>query len=318
MPGGRGAGASTAPAPDETVEPGEDKPKLGLSMPQLIGGSLAAVSSAVVASFLGVAGTLIGAALASIVTTVSSAVYTQAARSAGARVTNRLGPVADSEDAATTDKAVSTTTQATTKLPTADATVPVSTTAYLEKDTGEYVVTAARKPWWRARMPQIALGSVAIFLVSMAALTGIEMALGHPVSNASTSGTSVTKVVSDVSGTSSDSTAPSDTQTTPSDEKPAGTQPSDGSSAPSDEQTPADEQSAPAGGSDAGQTATTDSGAGDQSTQDSGSVDGGTNPGGSDQGGADQGGADQGGANENGGAAPQAPAPPAAPGGAAS
>jgi hypothetical protein len=62
----------------------DDKPKqlLGLSGTQTIGSALAAVTSALVGSFLGVAGTLIGAALGSVVATVGAALYARTLSSA--------------------------------------------------------------------------------------------------------------------------------------------------------------------------------------------------------------------------------------------
>lgn len=62
----------------------DDKPKqfLGLSGTQTIGSALAAVASAVVGSHLGVAGTLVGAALGSIVATVATALFTRTLSSA--------------------------------------------------------------------------------------------------------------------------------------------------------------------------------------------------------------------------------------------
>src|ERR687890_1245594 len=51
--------------------------RLGLSTSQVAGSALAAVSSAVLLSTLGVAGTVIGAAVGSIAATVGSAVYTR-------------------------------------------------------------------------------------------------------------------------------------------------------------------------------------------------------------------------------------------------
>lgn len=47
----------------------------GLSWPQLIAGALAAMTSAWVASYLGVAGTIIGAAVGSLVASIASAMY---------------------------------------------------------------------------------------------------------------------------------------------------------------------------------------------------------------------------------------------------
>jgi hypothetical protein len=62
----------------------DDKPKqfLGLSGTQTVGSALAAVTSALVGSFLGVAGTLIGAALGSVVATVGAALYARTLSSA--------------------------------------------------------------------------------------------------------------------------------------------------------------------------------------------------------------------------------------------
>src|SRR6478735_802921 len=51
--------------------------KLGIDWLKTIAGALAAVSSAVLLSTLGAAGTIIGAALGSVVVTVGGALYTQ-------------------------------------------------------------------------------------------------------------------------------------------------------------------------------------------------------------------------------------------------
>ena len=54
-----------------------DEPKNGLSFPQIIAGALAAASAAIASSWLGVAGTVIGAAVVSVVASVGSALYTR-------------------------------------------------------------------------------------------------------------------------------------------------------------------------------------------------------------------------------------------------
>ena len=51
------------------------KPALQLSAAQIITGALASVSAAVVASTFGVTGTLLGAALSSVVSTIAAALY---------------------------------------------------------------------------------------------------------------------------------------------------------------------------------------------------------------------------------------------------
>ena len=67
----------TTVRPDTTV----DQPKgFTLNPVQVAAGALAAVSSAVGASFFGVAGTLIGAALGSVIASVSTALYTESLR----------------------------------------------------------------------------------------------------------------------------------------------------------------------------------------------------------------------------------------------
>lgn len=66
--------STTAPA-DQTQQTEKKEKLLDLSVPQLGAGALAAVTAAVLGSNLGVAGTLGGAAAASVVTSVSSALY---------------------------------------------------------------------------------------------------------------------------------------------------------------------------------------------------------------------------------------------------
>jgi hypothetical protein len=63
------------PAPSD-----REKNEGQLSALQVAAGALAAVSAAVVASFFGVAGTVIGAAVASVISTVGAAVYTESMR----------------------------------------------------------------------------------------------------------------------------------------------------------------------------------------------------------------------------------------------
>lgn len=66
------------------------KPFLGLSGTQTMGSALAAVTSAVVGSFLGVAGTLIGAALGSVVATIAGALYARTLDSAAVVAKRKL------------------------------------------------------------------------------------------------------------------------------------------------------------------------------------------------------------------------------------
>jgi hypothetical protein len=62
--------------PDAPVPPAEKKRRLELSLTQIVGGALAAMTAAALGSTLGLAGTLVGAAFASIVAGVATALYT--------------------------------------------------------------------------------------------------------------------------------------------------------------------------------------------------------------------------------------------------
>jgi hypothetical protein len=68
---------------------GGEQRKFELTGPQIVGSTLAAVTAAVAASYLGVTGTVIGAALVSAATTVGSAVYTHYLRRTGEKVKQR-------------------------------------------------------------------------------------------------------------------------------------------------------------------------------------------------------------------------------------
>ncbi|MDO5710957.1 MAG: hypothetical protein Q4P32_04345 [Micrococcales bacterium] len=174
----------------------------GLSVPQLIGGASAAVSTAVVASFLGVAGTLIGAALGSIVSTISAAVYTSMARDAHSRV--RMVTVRPGRDARSASGTPS--SHSSPRASTAATTHPGPRHAW-----NLAVIRRAIKP--RALLA----GAGVIFVIAIGAITALEVGLGRPVSASEPTGsTSLGRVVQDVSGQSAPST-PSDVTPTPSD-----------------------------------------------------------------------------------------------------
>lgn len=60
--------------------------KLELSVPQIVGSALAALTAAVAASYLGVAGTVIGAAMMSLASTIAADVYTHYLKRTGDKV----------------------------------------------------------------------------------------------------------------------------------------------------------------------------------------------------------------------------------------
>lgn len=159
--------------PDEPAAQEKRDSFLGLSVPQLLGGAGAAVSSAVVASYLGVAGTLIGAALGSIVSTVCAALYTNSLKSAH----DKLPP----------PPRLSGRVEARGVRPPRD-----------EPDHGSgYVVTVGSRGARRARaVRRLIAGMAAVFVLAVATLTAIELGIGHPVSaQQDRGGTSIGTVV---------------------------------------------------------------------------------------------------------------------------
>ena len=92
MPSPSATTEKSPPTPEPTESP--DTPSLGLSLPQVAGSALAAVTAAVAASWLGVAGTIAGAAVGSVLGTVGSALYAHSLRQ-GSQAVRRFRPSRD-------------------------------------------------------------------------------------------------------------------------------------------------------------------------------------------------------------------------------
>ncbi|HSK58814.1 MAG TPA: hypothetical protein VK935_07150, partial [Actinomycetospora sp.] len=76
---------------EETSEKsGKSSSGIGLTFPQIIASALAAATAAIMGSFVGVLGTIGGAAVASIVSTVGSALYQRSLEATRDRVKERL------------------------------------------------------------------------------------------------------------------------------------------------------------------------------------------------------------------------------------
>ena len=174
-----------------------------LSAVQVAASALAAVSSAVVASFFGMAGTLIGAALASVIATVSTALYTESLRKTHdglKRVIVRQPAPAPSA-----------------KEPAAPGTLPT----HLDPRRAPAKLGTPR--WSR-----VAVYAVAVFVVAMGIVTGIELIGQKPVSalvgNSDSSGSTTLDELTNVSSYQDTTpTSPSSPTTT----APAETSPSE-------------------------------------------------------------------------------------------
>jgi hypothetical protein len=124
-------------------------------------GALASISAAVVASFLGVAGTLIGAALASVVSSIAGAIYTGVLASTQQRVKRTLRRPGDHET---------------------DQETGLRELQELRGDLGHRGRRALRRP--AVRWLVVGGVALALFLVAIGTVTGIEAAISKPLASA--------------------------------------------------------------------------------------------------------------------------------------
>lgn len=173
--------------------------RLNLNAAQVAGGALAAVTSAVVASRFGVGGTLIGAGLASVVSTTGTTLYSHVLRRTGSRARGVLGELPHHGQHT---RRPGDTGRVTNELPhheeqgdEADST----TTTALSTPTSP-PAPPPRPPARRTRRVPIwavpVVGSVLVFAIALGAITGAEAMTGRPAASwvggsAPGSGTSV-------------------------------------------------------------------------------------------------------------------------------
>jgi hypothetical protein len=222
-----------SPRPETTdrTEQIEDKDKpqgVQLSATQVAAGALAAVSSAVVASFFGLAGTLIGAALASVISTISAALYSNSLqktneklRRARGQLTGRQAPVEDTRISPAAPPA----TPATQVLP-----------AHLDP---RHAPARRSRPRWT----KVAVYAAAVFVMAMGIVTGIELIGQKPVS-ALVSGTETSRSTTIGAITNASSSSEQQDQDPSSPSSPTSTAPATETSAPttgSDEESTSDE-----------------------------------------------------------------------------
>jgi hypothetical protein len=167
---------------------GSDKPALSLSVPRLCAGALASVSAAVIASTFGLAGTLVGAAISSIVVTAASAVYLHSIEQARTRIHYR------------------------TDYRTGEIVKEVIRRRPLR------ISLWNRSIWHELRWRAIGGSAVLIFLLAIGAITAIEVSAQRPLSAvmqgkspAANDQTTIAALVHDVSGGSQTPTSPTPT-----------------------------------------------------------------------------------------------------------
>ena len=177
-------------------EENEKKTGLDLKPAQIAAGALAAVTAAFLGSKLNVAGTVAGAAVASVVSTIGSALYQSSIERTRASV-RRVGskawvvkPADGKGDAEVVEEIDD------DKVHTAPVT---------EVDTGD------KTPETR-RWPRIAAGALLVFVLGMLAVTGVEWVRGAPLSGG-TEGTSLGAVVGKPTDREPEAPPPSRTST---------------------------------------------------------------------------------------------------------
>ena len=219
----------------------------GIQISKVVAGTLAAVSAAVLGSFLGVAGTLAGAALASIVGSVGTELYERSLHR-GAKRLQTLAPTFIKAPAAVGTPEVAAAT---------DEDSPSHTVPEELKHETPAAVAAPAPTRFQVRWSRVGLAAVALFVLAMVPLTLVEMASGRTIANlvgsSQATGTSVGTAVTGDEQDRTPATTPAGTPSqTPSDEETT-TEPTGEPSEPAETATTTDPATEP--------TATTPTGA---------------------------------------------------------
>lgn len=187
------------PSPDEGDKP--QPPKSSLSIAQIVGGALAAMTAAALGSRLSLAGTVLGAAFASVIAAVAGALYTASLRRTSQGVSTVIARVRPTQPptTATASPAGSTTPGAApTSNLTDDTSVdapggwavpPMPAAAGSSPTTPGPSTPVRRSPiGWK----KVLVGALLMFVVAALVLTGIELATGRALSGGN--GTTVGQV----------------------------------------------------------------------------------------------------------------------------
>ncbi|MGA5304804.1 hypothetical protein ACPCHT_33185 [Nucisporomicrobium flavum] len=173
----------------------------GIQISKVVAGTLAAVAAAVLGSFLGVAGTLAGAALASVVGSVGTQLFDNSLK----RGTKTLQTVAP----------------AFIKVPAAVGTPPVAAATEEEKPSH----TVPQEPGrFAIRWKPVLVGAATVFIVAMGAIFALEASAGRSLASmtghGSSAGTTLTSLVSSKSDSKQDKPATTPSESPAPDESP--------------------------------------------------------------------------------------------------
>ncbi len=173
--------ASPDPTPPKTN-------RLDLSITKIVAGALAAMTAAALGSRLSVAGTVIGAALASVIAAVAGSLYTASLAHTQAKVkTVFTGRAAGTGVATTVEVVGDHDTRVSTAAP-AQPSAPGLDGHWQLPTTGTSAVDPARKPSWKS----VVIAALVTFALAAATLTTFELVSGHALSGGD--GTTITQV----------------------------------------------------------------------------------------------------------------------------
>jgi hypothetical protein len=185
-------------APHSPVSPDDTPRKIDLNLTHVAAAALAAVTTAVLGSGLGAAGTLIGAAGASVITTVGTAVYKASLERSREKVRSlaqRTRPLPTSREGSRTESCH----PAAVNAPLGD-----------EQRTGS---ARGPQPWDRSqrfttlRWGAVIVGTLGAFVLAMMVITGFEWASGETVGG-NGEGTTLGRVVTNQPGPRKPATSP--------------------------------------------------------------------------------------------------------------
>ena len=204
------------------MEQEKDERTLGLSTAQVVGSVLAAITGAVLASTMGVTGTVIGAAVASLVATIGSAIYTWSLR----RTTVAVRKTAAQVRQAALESGPLPRTVAQGPLRTIKERAAASTAEQgpdgQEQDQDQDQDPDGQQPEepdpdedsWRRSIPwgKVLLASLTVTVLALAGITVVEAIAGKPISSVTGGSDSQGTTVGNVTGSdrSQKDTGPSD------------------------------------------------------------------------------------------------------------
>lgn len=201
-----------------SLDTNQDRPAFELSLTQIVASAAAATTAALLGSRLGVAGTILGAAVASLISVVAGAVYSHSIAAARHRVKlalhNQEQLAGPPTEAFTPSFAAVEETLPVTR-PVGSVTGPLDVPDLTVPSTGTVRVVTPTPAPRRKGLRAMALGAVAtvaVFAVALVMVTGIETVKGTPLSGGNSGGLSV---LGGARGPVADADEPTDTGPAP-------------------------------------------------------------------------------------------------------